>query len=88
MEGTTQSYANKYFNIKPVDAVISVYDASALGNYSTSQYEAGYEKQSMLVMWILSTFIVSVIFMNMLIAIMTDTFNRILAHEVSNSLSE
>ena len=48
MEGTTQSYANKYFNIKPVDAVISVYDASALGNYSTSQYEAGYEKQNLI----------------------------------------
>ena len=42
----------------------------------------------MLIMWILATFIVSVIFMNMLIAIMSDTFARILSNEESNSLSE
>lgn len=74
MSGTKNSYAVEFFGIKTLDAVVSLYMMGALQNFSVDQYSVGYEKQSMMTVWILATFIVSVIFMNMLIAIMSNTF--------------
>jgi len=74
MSGTKHSYAVEFFGIKTLDAVVSLYMMGALQNFSVDQYSVGYEKQSMMTVWILATFIVSVIFMNMLIAIMSNTF--------------
>lgn len=70
----SDSYAVEFFGIKTLDAVVSLYMMGALQNFSVDQYSIGYEKQSMMTVWILATFIVSVIFMNMLIAIMSNTF--------------
>lgn len=73
------NYSGDYYGIKPLDAVISIYMLGALGDFDTGTYVVGYERYSMFAMFLLATFTVSVIFMNMLIAIMSDTFARVTA---------
>lgn len=46
----------------------------ALGDFDQGTYTAGYEKSGMIFMFLLATYTVYVIFMNMLIAIMANTF--------------
>lgn len=46
----------------------------ALGDFDTSRYKNGNGKYYVMAMFLAATFVVSVIFMNMLIAIMGDTF--------------
>ena len=43
---------------------------------------------SMMFMFLFATFMVSVVFMNMLIAIMSNTFSEVLASAESNGLRE
>lgn len=86
--GTTVTYAGTYFGIKPLDAVISVYDFGALGDINVPMYTSGFETMSMMFMFLLATFMVSVVFMNMLIAIMSNTFSEVLASAESNGLRE
>ena len=71
-----------------MDAVISIYMLGALGDFDVSTYLAGYEKYSMFAMFLLATFTVAVIFMNMLIAIMSNTFSEVLDNEEQNGLLE
>lgn len=86
--GTTVRYAGTYFGIKPLDAVISVYDFGALGDINVPMYTSGFETISMMFMFLFATFMVSVVFMNMLIAIMSNTFSEVLASAESNGLRE
>jgi hypothetical protein len=46
----------------------------ALGNFTTDRFRVGGIKFFAMGMFMLATFVVSVVFMNMLIAIMGDTF--------------
>jgi len=86
--GTSITYAGTYFGVKPLDAVISVYDFGALGDINTPLYTRGFETISMMFMFLFATFMVSVVFMNMLIAIMSNTFSVVLRDAVSNGLRE
>ena len=64
----------EYFNNEYIDAVFSVYMIGALGNFTTDRFRVGLLKHVVMMMFMAATFIVSVVFMNMLIAIMGDTF--------------
>lgn len=57
-----------------IDSVVSVYMLGALGDFDTGRYKHGNAKYFVMFMFVLATFVVSVVFMNMLIAIMGDTF--------------
>jgi hypothetical protein len=57
-----------------VDVIISIYMMGALGDFDSTIYRVGYDRYFAFFMFVLATFIISVVFMNMLIAIMGDTF--------------
>jgi hypothetical protein len=57
-----------------VDVIISIYMMGALGDFDSTIYRVGYDRYFAFAMFVLATFIISVVFMNMLIAIMGDTF--------------
>ena len=48
----------------------------ALGDFDSGIYRVGYDRYFAMLMFLLATFIICVVFMNMLIAIMGDTFAR------------
>jgi len=69
-----ESYIEEYSGYGPIDAVISVYLLSS-GEFSFDRY--GYvsgDSKFLWVMFLLATFINMIVFMNMLIAIMGETF--------------
>ena len=76
---TGVDYAGTYFKIPFLDAIISVYDFGALGDINEGPYLLGYESKSMMFMFVLATFVIAVVFMNMLIAIMANTFAEVLS---------
>lgn len=65
-----------------------MYDFGALGDINVATYATGFETVSMMFMFLVATFMVSVVFMNMLIAIMSNTFSEVLASAESNGLRE
>lgn len=87
-DGTGFSYLGEYFNSKAIDSVVSVYMVGALGNFTTDRYRTGGAKYFVMLMFLLATFIVSVVFMNMLVAIMGDTFGQVLEGAEQNGLQE
>jgi hypothetical protein len=60
----------------------------ALGNFSPSRFRTGYGNHLVMFMFLCSTFFVSVIFMNMLISIMGDTFGSVQDGADENGLRE
>ena len=46
----------------------------ALGDFDSGVFKQGYMGKETMVMFLLATFVVAVVFMNMLIAIMSETF--------------
>ena len=83
LTGTSGHYIGSYFDNEVIDSVISVYLIGALGDFTTSRFKGGYGFQFVMMMFLMSTFFVSVVFMNMLISIMGNTFG-----ECMNSLEE
>lgn len=77
LDDTKNSQLGEYFGNEVVDSVVSVYMLGALGDFDTGRYKHGNGKHIVMFMFILATFVVSVIFMNMLIAIMGDTFGQV-----------
>jgi len=71
---TQDSYLGEYFNNEVIDSIISVYMIGALGNFTTDRFRVGDSKYFAMFMFLSATFVVSVVFMNMLIAIMSETF--------------
>ena len=57
--------------------LISVYMLGALGDFDSTIYRAGYDKYASSFMFYLATFVIAVVFMNMLIAIMGETFGSV-----------
>jgi len=57
-----------------VDVLISIYMMGALGDFDSEIYRTGYDWYYVMAMFLAATFIISVVFMNMLIAIMGETF--------------
>lgn len=74
LKGTNATYLGAYFNNEVVDSVLSVYFFGALLNFDTSRFKVGYCHEAVMFMFLLATAIVNVVFMNMVISIMTDTY--------------
>lgn len=70
-------YYDSYTNTPPVDVVISVYMLGALGDFDSTIYRAGYDKYAASIMFYLATFVIAVVFLNMLVAIMGETFGSV-----------
>jgi hypothetical protein len=70
-------YYDSYTEIPILDVIISVYMMGALGDFDNQIYRVGYDKYWALGMFLLATFVICVVFMNMLIAIMGETFGTV-----------
>ena len=71
------SYYESYTENPIRDVIISVYMLGALGDFDSQVYRKGYDRYFAVFMFLLATFIISVVFMNMLIAIMGETFGQV-----------
>lgn len=78
-------YGSKY---KVVNSIVNMYMLGALGDFSSEDYKQGYNATLSTLMFILATYVIQVIFMNMLICIMGDTFGRVQENSVSSSMME
>jgi hypothetical protein len=89
MEGREDGnvYVNEYLGIRPLDALISAY-FMGLGEFAYDGYSFGPNKFSAWSMFLLATFLTCVVFMNMLIAIMGETFGDVTAKAEQNGLKE
>lgn len=80
-------YITEYLGIRPVDALISAY-FMGLGDFAYDGYSLGPNKYSAWGMFLLATFLTCVVFMNMLIAIMGETFGAVTEKAEQNGLKE
>jgi hypothetical protein len=89
MEGREDGnvYVTEYLGIKPVDALISAY-FMGLGEFAYDGYSFGPNKYSAWSMFLMATFLTCVVFMNMLIAIMGETFGAVTEKAEQNGLKE
>ena len=71
-----------------VDSFISIYLLGALGDFDVTMYQVGSDANYSLIMFVLATFIIQVVFMNMLIAIMGNTFALVQEAAEENGLRE
>lgn len=69
-------YVKRFVRSNILSSLINVY-LIALGDFNTDGYGRGYYKYFAWTFFILATFVVLVVFMNLLIAIMGDSFSRI-----------
>lgn len=60
-----------------LDSILDVYLMGALGAFEPATYQKGYGAMFAIPMLFLATFIISIVFMNMLIAIMGETFAQV-----------
>jgi hypothetical protein len=60
-----------------IDSVVSIYVIGALGSFNDERFRLGETKKYVMFMFLFSCFMVTVLFMNMLIAIMSDTYARV-----------
>ena len=81
-------YYDSYTKNSVADVIISVYMLGALGDFDSTIYRVGYDKYIALSMFLLATFIISVVFMNMLIAIMGETFGSVTDEAEESGLNE
>lgn len=73
---------------KFLDGLISIYLLGAMGDFDSGMYQVGYNKYMAIGMFLLATFIIQAVFMNMLIAIMGETFGNVLEASEQNGLRE
>jgi len=80
-------YVPDYTLPKPLNALMSTYMMS-LGEFDYGGYGIGPDIYIVWIFFVLGTFLMLVVFMNMLIAIMSDTFSTVLAIKDENALKE
>jgi len=80
-------YVDTFFGNTYMDSVLSMY-LLGMGEFGLDAYKEGPNSKMALTFFILGTFLVLVVFMNMLIAIMGDTFGNVQAKSEENSLRE
>lgn len=80
-------YVNTYLGIPKADALISAY-FMGLGEFAYDGYSVGPNSSSAWFMFLLATFITCVVFMNMLIAIMGETFGAVTEKSEQSGLNE
>jgi len=73
-----------------IDSAVDVYIVGALGNLDDGRFRRGAPglQKATMVMFITSTFMLQVVFMNMLIAIMAQTYSECQDGAVENGLKE
>lgn len=75
-------------DIQLIDVMISMYLLGALGDFDPAAYAQGPDSTRAQIMFLLATFIICVVFMNMLIAIMGDTFGKVSEAQVESGIRE
>lgn len=85
-----KTYYNSFYGKEHdiVNSIVLMYKMGALGDFSTDELQQGYNAGSAMTMFIIATFVILVVFMNMLIAIMGDTFGRVQETALENGLNE
>ena len=81
------SYIVTYVGVKWVDSLISAY-LMGLGDFMYDNYHLGKSSSLVWVFFLSATFIICIVFMNMLIAIMGDTFGTVQEFQVQNGMKE
>ena len=81
-------YYAPYFGVPLLDVLVATYNLGMLGDFDTESFRQGDDRNEMTIMFILSTYIIMVVFMNMLIAIMGDTFGICLETQEEDGLME
>jgi len=81
-------YYSDYTGHKVIDVLISVYMMGALGDFDNEIYRVGYDTYWAMGMFIAATYIICVVFMNMLIAIMGETFGSVTEEAEESGLRE
>lgn len=75
------------FGFKPADVIVNQY-LIGLGEFGTDNYENSPNRAMIWVYFILATFLTQLTFLNMLIAIMGDTYARVTENKEQESLKE
>jgi len=76
-EGGDVNYVTEVTGYQFLDSLLDVYLMGALGAFDPATYQNGYGAKFAIPMLFLATFIISIVFMNMLIAIMGETFAQV-----------
>ena len=76
-----------YFGLKFVDAFMNQY-MLALGEFDLDNFRLRSDDIMVWILFIISTFITQITFLNMLIAVMSDTFSKVQAVEEQSALKE
>ena len=87
-DGNTPTYYGEYYGSSIGDVIVSIYLMGALGDFDSSLYTNGVDKYAAMSMFLLALFIIAVVFMNMLIAIMGDTFGQVLEGATESGIRE
>jgi hypothetical protein len=80
-------YYESYYGSVGV-ALVSIYLMGALGDFDSGLYTEGSDKYAAFTMFLLATFIIAVVFMNMLIALLGETFGQVLETAVESGIRE
>jgi hypothetical protein len=88
IDDSTETYFPSFFGVMISDVLVSVYMLGALGSFDSTLYREGPDKYRAMLMFLLATFIIQVVFMNMLIAIMGETFGQVLEASVESGIRE
>ena len=84
---SSQHYVNKYFGNQYLDSFMQVY-LIQLGKFDLDPRSAEKTNYIVFIMFTLGTFILTIVFMNMLIAIMQDTFEQVALQREETRLQE
>lgn len=78
---------SSYYGSSVIDSFIGMY-VMALGDFNYGGFAASANDGVAWIFFLLGTFICLVVFMNMLIAIMGNTFGEVMDHQIENALKE
>ena len=87
-EGGSVNYVTEVTGNQFLDSILDVYLMGALGAFDPATYQNGYGAKFAIPMLFLATFIISIVFMNMLIAIMGETFAQVQEAAEQNGILE
>lgn len=87
VKGEEYHYVDEYTGIPFIDSIIAMY-LVALGEFDMDGYKQGPNKIAAWIFFILASYLLLVVFMNMLIAIMGETFSQVQSHQVESGLQE
>jgi len=88
-EDNKLSYFDRHTGVDSIDAFIAVYFAGTVANFTPTYFSQGVTmRYYSIFMFVLTLLAIDVFFMNMLIAIMQQTFDNVLKSKEENGLRE